>query len=381
MGKKKTVLIVASHFAPNVGGVETHLDDLSKALTKRGWKVVVSTYVPLAREVKVPYYEEKKNLKIYRMPWVGFNIVHKLTPYPALEFLYLFPGLFLITLIALLANPKISVLHAQGLVPSVVALILGRLSGRRVVMSTHNLYFFPRSGFYRSFSRIVLSWMDKILCLSKQSQGEILNIGVPKDKVGIFRYWLDLKLFAPVDKKKAREELGLPDGFITFFVGRLIETKGVNVLLKTAAEKSARNIFFVFAGLGPLAERIQKYARIYRNVLYVGPLTSDKVKLYMAASDIVSVPSLVDEGYGRVAMEALACGRPVLAAKKGGLSEVVSPKVGVLVKPMFKEYLRYLQYHSKHEPSLGKLAKNTRVYAKKMFNERNVDVIISAYQR
>lgn len=377
----KKVLIVASHFAPNVGGVETHLDDLTKALIKRDWSVVVSTYTPLARNVKVPLFEKMKNLKIYRMPWIGFNIVHKLTPYPPLEFLYLFPGLFLVTLTALLANPKISVLHAQGLVPSVVALILGRLSGKRVVMSTHNLYFFPRTGPYRGFSERILSSVDKILCLSKQSQEEILNIGVPKNKVGVFRYWLDLKLFVPMDKKKARRELGLPDGFITFFVGRLIETKGVDVLLKTAAEKSARNMFFVFAGLGPLAERIQRYARIYRNVLYVGPLTSDKVRLYMAASDIVSVPSLVDEGYGRVAMEALACGRPVLAAKRGGLSEVVNPKVGVLVKPTFREYLRYLQFYSKHKPSLTKLARNTRAYAKKMFDERNVDVIISAYQR
>lgn len=49
MSSKKAVLILTSHFRPNVGGVETHLSDLTLALTKRRWKTIVATYKPLAR--------------------------------------------------------------------------------------------------------------------------------------------------------------------------------------------------------------------------------------------------------------------------------------------------------------------------------------------
>ena len=369
----KKVLICTSHFQPNVGGVETHLNDLTKALTLRGWNVYVATYKPLARNIDVKLYEEKGRLKIYRMPWPGFNIVHLLTPYPPLEFLYLFPGLFIINFLVLLRNPDIGVIHSQGLVPGVVGLVLAKIFGKRVVVSTHNLYFFPKTGLYKDFSKIVLSGVDVVLALSAQSLEEIRGLGVSKHKVKPFRYWLDLKLFKPL-KINSRKR-----GMSVFFVGRLIETKGVNVLLNVAKDKRLRKVNFVFAGLGPLEDSLKLAARKYRNISYLGPLKPEEVRKQMNESDLVAVPSTVDEGYGRVAMEAIACGTPVLAAKRGGLNEVVADEVGWLERPNSEVFSDKLVKLMRNKSEIKKKSSKARKYALNYFSEKNVLQIINEY--
>ena len=67
------VLQLTAHFPPNVGGVETHLDDLVKVLIKRGWEVTVLTYQPLTTKVDWKMIEKKRHLLIFRIFWIkGF---------------------------------------------------------------------------------------------------------------------------------------------------------------------------------------------------------------------------------------------------------------------------------------------------------------------
>jgi len=374
----KQVLIVTSHFSPNVGGVETHLDDLVRALAKRGWEVVVSCYKPLARGVKVSFIEKKKNLTIYRMPWVGLNIVHLLTPYPPIEFIYLFPGLFLITLYSVIKYPEIKVLHAQGLVPTVIALIIARATGRRVVSSTHNLYFFPEKGLYTRFARYIFNSVDKVLTLSNASSDELKRIGVDPNKINDFRYWLDLNLFRPGIKGKYRDNR-FKGNFVVFFVGRLIETKGIKILLEAAKKLKNEKIVFVFAGLGPLRTEVEKSTKNGK-IVYLGRLEPEGVKKYMNISDIVCVPSTVDEGYGRVAMEAIACGTPVVASDVGGLKEVVNDNVGWTVKPNVVKITKLLKDLSTDSNEVKTKTKNARKYALLHFSKKNVEKIIKAYE-
>jgi glycosyltransferase involved in cell wall biosynthesis len=378
--KNKSVLIVASHYAPNVGGVETHLDDLTKALIRRRWKVVVATYVPLAKNIKVPLYEKKGLLTIFRMPWIGFNIVHKLTPYPLLEFLYLFPGLVIISFLALLNNPEIKVLHAQGLVPAVAALFVGKLMGKKVIMSTHNLYFFPKEGAYKDFSSYIISKMDVILGLSKQSEDEIKSIGVPNKKVKPFRYWLNLDKFKPLNKSLLRKKLKVHGKLVVYYGGRMIKTKGVGLILKAAKDKALKDVVFMLAGPGPMVEDVEELSRVNKNVIYLGSLKPEEVINYINVSDMILAMSTVDEGYGRAVMESIACGRPVLATKVGGFSEFVNSKIGKLIEPDAKQLIKWLKYFLKNPHEVKKRAKNCRAFALEHFSEKNVEEIIAFYR-
>ena len=91
----KEVLITSIAFSPKVGGIETHFDDLTKALRKEGWKIWVLTYKPITTNVKSKVFERKVNqITIIRIPWIG-GLFYKLLKNPILEFAYLLPGLFI----------------------------------------------------------------------------------------------------------------------------------------------------------------------------------------------------------------------------------------------------------------------------------------------
>lgn len=375
----KSVLIITSHYPPNIGGVESHLQALVEGLGKRGWGVIISTYQPLASNMRVSKIEKEKALLIYRMPWLGFNLVHLLFRYPFLEFLYLFPGLFLISLLVLINHYKrIQVIHCQGLVPTVVGFALGKLFSKKVIGSTHNLYFFPKKGMYKFFSKFIFSSVDQVLTPTKVAKKELERIGVPSSNIKVFRYWVDLKKFAPINKIIAKRKLRWR-GFNIIFVGRLIETKGIAVLLQVI-QNIKLDVRFIIAGIGPLESEVRDKEKKYSNLKYLGRIDNKNLPIYYSAADLVVVPSLVDEGFGFVVMEAMACGTPVLASNKGGLSEAVSNQTGMLFEPNAIQLAKTLKYLFTHKRILREMTNSCRKYALNNFSGVNIDDILRTYE-
>ena len=117
-------------------------------------------------------------------------------------------------------------------------------------------------------------------------------------------------------------------GTVVGFVGRLVEEKGVQVLLDALAafpQLRAR-----FAGAGPLATEISERSRILGvgdRVEVVGPVPPERMPEFYASIDVLAVPSVPTsswtEQFGRVAVEAMAAGVPVVASDAGALPEVV----------------------------------------------------------
>ena len=149
------ILQLTAHFSPNIGGVETHLNDLCHFLTKKGFKVTVLTYIPLHTNASWKIFEQKKDLDIIRIPWVP-NLFYRLIKVPVLEFLYLLPGLFVFTPIILLIKSP-NVIQAHGLVAGFVGVFWGKIFGKRVIVTTHSIYNFPKSGLYRNFVKWIFS--------------------------------------------------------------------------------------------------------------------------------------------------------------------------------------------------------------------------------
>src|SRR3989344_4281106 len=200
------ILQLTTHFSPNVGGVETHLDDLVNALIKRKYKVFVLTYKPLVTETTWKLYEKTKNLEILHLPWLA-GYFYKFVNNPLIEFLYLVPGLFLATPFVLLSF-KPEVIHSHGLVAGFVAVFWGKLFGKRVITTTHSIYNFPlrskdlRVGnLYRNFAKFIFENSDKALTLSQQSAKEIEKLGINKEKIKVFTYWIDLTKFKSISRK------------------------------------------------------------------------------------------------------------------------------------------------------------------------------------
>lgn len=369
------VLQLTAHFSPNVGGVETHLDDLVTELVKQKIDVTVLTYRPLTTKANWKIFEDRKNLSIIRIPWIAgffYTLVNK----PILEFVYLFPGLFFITPLVIVAK-KTTVIHAHGLVAGVVGVLWGKLLRKRVVVSTHSIYHFPTRGMYHRVVKWLFSNASCVLTLSQQSKAEVVKIGIPEKKVQVFTYWVDQDIFKPLPD--AKKKLGWDKKFVVLFVGRLIEEKGINELLESS-KRWDPSIFLAIAGTGPLQGIVEENARSSKNLIYAGRLGQKQLPLYYSAADMLIVPSVHEEGFGRVILEALFCGTPVIGSNRGAIPEAIDETVGKLVDVTPENIVQWVNYFSSHTEMLLKLKSKTRKFAEERYTNKNVEVIVKSYQ-
>jgi glycosyltransferase involved in cell wall biosynthesis len=146
-----------------------------------------------------------------------------------------------------------------------------------------------------------------------------------------------------VDPKMKRKELGLPtEGPVIGTVGRLVPIKGHVWLLKAAPQVLAEfpGACFVFIGGGPLLEELKRSAEelgIGRCVVFLGP--RQDMPECLAALDVFALPSL-NEGMGRVLIEAMAVGVPIVATRVGGIPDIVADgATGMLVPPQDEKAL------------------------------------------
>jgi D-inositol-3-phosphate glycosyltransferase len=143
---------------------------------------------------------------------------------------------------------------------------------------------------------------------------------------------VDLERFHPTDKEQARRALELQDGDrIILFVGRIEPLKGIDILISAAAQLHEDENFRVLivggdgraeaelATLRALAERLD----IDHHISFVGAVSHEELPTYYNAADVCVVPSYY-ESFGLVAVEAMACGVPVVASRVGGLTSTVS---------------------------------------------------------
>jgi glycosyltransferase involved in cell wall biosynthesis len=145
---------------------------------------------------------------------------------------------------------------------------------------------------------------------------------------------VDLDRFHGADPAAARAALDLPsDGPLFLFAGSLIERKNV-VRLADAVERLGRGTLVVL-GDGPLRPQLEGRS----NLLLRGQVPHADVAAYMAAADVVCLPSL-EEPLGQVLLEAMASERSVVATTVGGPPEFVTPAAGALVDPLVVDAIR-----------------------------------------
>jgi D-inositol-3-phosphate glycosyltransferase len=202
----------------------------------------------------------------------------------------------------------------------------------------------------------LLTLANGIIAANPDERADLIwHMGVPTDKVCTIPPGVDLALFHPLDRAESRAEIGIAlDERVVLFVGRIDPIKGIDSLIEAAqlmlSRETGRPPTFVIVGgdldddgapIGPLAlvaDTIRERG-IAANFRLVGSQPQDELPVFYAAADIVAVPSRY-ESFGLVAVEALACGVPVVASRAGGLRFTIDEGVaGLLVKPQSPEAL------------------------------------------
>jgi glycogen(starch) synthase len=192
---------------------------------------------------------------------------------------------------------------------------------------------------YTRMDRYCARRADHLICITDAVARETETAyAVPRDRMTVVHNGVDVDAFreAASSREKTREGLGL-EGTVIAYVGRLEPHKGVADLVEAAAGLDAE---LLLVGDGSDRALLEERARgLGVKATFTGFVDHGEVPRHYAAADIVCHPSLY-EPLGNVVLEAMASGRPIVAARSGGLGEVFEPGTGTLVEPGDVEGIR-----------------------------------------
>ncbi len=235
--------------------------------------------------------------------------------------------------------PKPAVLHIHGCFKEMLALGYPPLwEVRRFLPSPRVNYLL---GLFRLrllkrylplLSKIFISTNSKQIAYLKEKEPAIGAKLLPVPLI------IDSGRFQPMERRRAREILGLPqEYFIILFVGGLDPLKSPPLLLQSYAKfkKLVPKSLLIFVGQGSLEELLHRQREklgLTEDVLFMGRVPNERLPLFYNASDVFVLPSLY-EGISMVALEALACGTPIVVTDAIGASEFIREGVqGFIVK-------------------------------------------------
>jgi glycosyltransferase involved in cell wall biosynthesis len=219
-----------------------------------------------------------------------------------------------------LAATRPDVVYAHFLVPSgLIAALAGRAP---LVVTAHgrdvrNIGAIPGVA---AATRVVVRRAAAVICVSRYLQQELeTKLPEARGKVEVVSSGVDRERFAVTEPRPG------PPGFLC--VGALDERKNVLRLADAFARLGEGTL--TFAGDGPLRSKLEGRERVQ----LVGRVAHDEIPGLLAECRVLAQPSLV-EPLGQALLEAMACGRSVLATRIGGPPEFVPPDAGVLVDPL-----------------------------------------------
>jgi len=234
--------------------------------------------------------------------------------------------------------------------PSTIGLLIGRkLSDHVVFAANGTLLAYPNVPGLSAMKTIahrvqdiflpgLLRHVSLALAVSREEVRHYLSFGIDPSRIELVGNGVDLEIFKP-GYTNFRQKLGLLDDFIICYVGRLDPIKGLTVLLEAfqllkRVHGSSKLLFLgPDFGMKQILIRRASEMKLQSHVLFVDPMPQEELVSAYRAADVVVIPSYF-EIFGLSALEAVACGIPVIASDVGGLREIIQDGVnGYLVAP------------------------------------------------
>lgn len=232
------------------------------------------------------------------------------------------------------------------------------------------------------YRQVLLSGIDKVVAISQPLAQEAISFGFPPDKVTVIYSSVPTDVFKPLQTEKhlLRRSLGLSeDAFIFLFAGRLVEEKGVDLLLnaweelaeefKDLAETPKLVLIGNISNEGNTAEILKRAVEQYPSVIYRGVISEQsEVARYYQAADLLVYPSFHREGLALSVVEAMSTGLPVLttnwAATETGMKDLVIPgKTGFVFAGNSPSSLaKQLSFICREEASIHAFGENARAH-------------------
>jgi glycosyltransferase involved in cell wall biosynthesis len=247
--------------------------------------------------------------------------------------LQLSPMMFFFLLHTLYEARRFDIIYANWLGAGIIGALTNVLTGKPLVVSFRgdDGYFARDRPLWRSFTLWVASRAGIVAPVSEEMHDILISIGIDSAKLRLPRFGVDSALFSP---RPLRTEKG--DVIQAVFVGSIIEKKGLQDLIQALADPKFQHVELVVVGDGNMRLRLVEECaklRLSDRVDWLGQRPQQEVAYIMADSDVLVLPSY-SEGKPNVIKEAMASGLPVIAARVGGIPElVVHGETGLLFEP------------------------------------------------
>ncbi|MCH8186869.1 MAG: glycosyltransferase [Chloroflexi bacterium] len=172
---------------------------------------------------------------------------------------------------------------------------------------------------------------DGVIVSTEQEKQDLISLyRTPGGKVRVIPAGVDLEMFKPIDRNAARNDLGIDGKKVILYVGRIEPIKGLGNLLEAVAllEDQDDTVLLIVGGKpgdDSELEHLKAQARelgIGDRVVFTGAVPQCRLPSYYSAADVFVLPSYT-ESFGLAALEAMACGTPVVASRVGGLSTFI----------------------------------------------------------
>jgi D-inositol-3-phosphate glycosyltransferase len=395
---KQALAVLSFHGCPvarlgekDTGGMNTYVLQLAKELGRRGNVVDVYTR-----------YHDRQDPQIVELG-PNARVIH-LSAGPLDETKEgLFPHIpeFLSNLYRFQRSEGLSydLVHSHYWLSGRIGLVLSERWGVPHVATFHTLAktkLQARAGERETPERVavetrVLDEADAIVVSTEAEKAALSRLyRTPPHKVTVIPAGVDLDLFRPLDMAGARRDLGLAESKVVLYVGRIEPLKGLDILIRAMGLlEHGRDVRLLVVGGSPGRDRELDRLRclvselgLGENVTFTGAVKQSELPKYYGAADAFVLPSYY-ESFGLVALEAMACGTPVIVSRVGGLSSFVkNGETGYLIPwrcpEPFAQRLDLLLANPGLRDTMGRAA---RLAAERMGWDRVTDGMTEFYSR
>jgi len=332
------IAMITSDYVPYIGGVASHIKNLSKAILDLGYDVEVWFWDIRNKagdidQSQIPTcFLKPKNFLIENLIlWVLTSISLALEIKRHIK------------------RFKPDVLHVHTVIPFTLGFrLLGRSRKYCKVLTNHTSMFLMNT---QSLSlkqqiklRICCGGFKGIIAPSQELLDRSKLLGVHETHMKYIPNGVDPRGFFPGDQNKAREILKLPHNkWILLSTRRIVRKNGIRYLAEALnyVKNHLNDFLCVFCGGPgasdkyelPLVNKIIKDHGLQGNVRFEGDIPNKEIKTYIDACDIAILPSLM-EATSISGLEAMACGKPLIGTRVGGIPDLIEHEVtGLLTEP------------------------------------------------
>jgi D-inositol-3-phosphate glycosyltransferase len=352
---KKRIALISCHGDPaaeigkeEAGGQNVYVRQVGESLARQGWQVDMFTRCSDAAQPKIVQHSENcRTIRLVAGP-------QKFVPRDEISG---FVPEFVQSLVRFQRQNGIqySIVHTNYWISAWIGMELKKLQPLVQIHTYHSLGAVK----YQSMSTIpliastrlevekaVLKTAERVVATSPQEKAHMRSLVSHQGHIDIIPCGTDIDHFGSVSQAEGREALGIaPDEKVILYVGRFDPRKGIETLVRAVGQSKVRGdekLRLIIGGGsrpgesdGRERERIEAIVQelgLASITHFPGRLSPDVLPNYYAAADVAVVPSHY-EPFGLVAIEAMACGTPVIASDVGGLQFTVVPEQTGLLAP------------------------------------------------